>query len=76
MSKLTLSVRPEVVARARQYAKQQGVSMSAIVEAYLAAVGGPAPRTTQDPPILRSLRGTLKKGNIEQHRRLLAAKYK
>ncbi len=38
LSKLTLSVRDRVVSRAKRYAKQRGVSVSKIVEAYLASV--------------------------------------
>lgn len=76
MSKLTLSVDQNVISRARRYAKQQGVSISAMVEAYLATVAGSASLQTVPAPILRSLRGTLKKGRIEDYRRHLAAKYK
>jgi hypothetical protein len=38
MSKLTLSVDERVVLRAKRYAKRRGVSVSAIVEAYLASI--------------------------------------
>jgi hypothetical protein len=38
MSKLTLSVDPGVAARAKRYAKRHGVSVSGLVETYLAAV--------------------------------------
>jgi hypothetical protein len=77
MSKLTLSVDDAVVSRAKRYAKRQGVSVSQMVEAYLAAVsesGAPAPRDF--PPILRSLRGSLQRGDLETYRKHLAVKYK
>ena len=41
MAKLTLSVDSRVVSRAKQYAKRRGVSVSEMVETYLAAVAEP-----------------------------------
>ena len=76
MSKLTLSVDNRVVARAKRYAKRQGVSVSKMVEAYLATVAQPVSPVTRDAPILRSVRGALKKAHIDQYRRYLAAKYR
>jgi len=76
MSKLTLSVDDAVVARAKRYAKQNGTSVSAMVEAYLLAVDEPAARGAHDAPILRSLRGSLKKADPAGYKRYLAAKYR
>ncbi len=76
MSKLTLSVEKGVVSRAKRYAKKQGVSVSEMVEGYLAAVVAMPNSGLKDPPILRSLRGSLKKGDVEDYRRHLAAKNK
>jgi len=39
--KLTLSVDDRVVSRAKQYAKRRGISVSKMVEGYLAAVAEP-----------------------------------
>ena len=75
MSKLTLSVEKTVVSRARRYAKQQGVSVSQMVETYLAAVAAPPRGGPRNSPILHSLRGSLKKADIEGYRSHLAAKY-
>ncbi len=75
MSKLTLSVEKSVVSQAKRYAKQKGVSISKMVEAYLAAVATPPHRGPRDSPILHSLRGSLKKARIEDHRRHLVTKY-
>jgi hypothetical protein len=74
MSKLTLSVDSKVVARAKRYAKQRGESVSKIVETYLAEVGG-APRTV-DTPILRSLRGLLKRADVDDYKKRIAVKYR
>jgi hypothetical protein len=40
-TKLTLSVDPAVVSRAKRYAAKQGVSVSWLVETYLASVSRP-----------------------------------
>ena len=74
MAKLTLSVDERVVSRAKRYARKQGVSVSRMVEAYLEAVAEPTP--APDAPILRSLRGSLKKADVESHKRHLATKYR
>ena len=76
MAKLTLSVDASVTARAKRYAKQRGMSVSQMVETYLGAVAGAAPDASRDTPVLRSLRGTLKKADLEEYRRHLAARYR
>ena len=75
MSKLTLSVDSRVVSRAKSYAKQRGVSVSEMVEAYLAAVVAPPASAAPDAPILRSVRGALQKADIEGYKKHLATKY-
>lgn len=74
MSQLTLNVDPRVVARAKRYAKKNGVSLSSMVENYLSKVSMPAPATAL-PPILRSLRGILREGDAKDYREYLAKKY-
>jgi len=74
MSKLTLSVEPSAVSRAKRYARNHGTSVSAVVEAYLASLGEPP--GDEAPPILRSLRGILKGARVEDYRHHLAKKYK
>ena len=76
MAKLTLSVDEHVVSRAKRFARQQGVSVSQMVEAYLEAVAEPTPAASQDAPILRSLKGSLKRANVKAYKRHLAAKYR
>ncbi len=75
MAKLTLSVNQSVVSRAKRYARKRGVSVSRLVETYLASITEPAP-VTEEPPILRSLRGTLRKADLEDYRRHLSEKYR
>jgi len=76
MAKLTLSVDDSVVSRAKHYAKRRGLSISAMVEAYLAAVAEPPGPATGAPPILRSVRGVLKNADIDEYRKHLATKYR
>jgi len=74
MSKLTLSVDPAVVSRAKRYAKENGVSLSKMVEAYLASISAPPPARKM-PPVLRSLRGILKRADPADYKKHLAEKY-
>jgi Family of unknown function (DUF6364) len=76
MSKLTLSVDDAVISRAKRYAKKQSVSVSKMVEAYLAAVAYPPTRVTADTPMLRAVRGILKKADVTDYKRHLANKYR
>jgi hypothetical protein len=76
MAKLTLSVDDQVVSRAKTFAKRRGVSISQMVEAYLAAVAEPPSPTKGPTPVLRSLRGVLKNADIDEYRKHLAAKYR
>jgi hypothetical protein len=81
-AKLTLSVNPAVVARARRYAHKRGVSISRMVEAYLTSVAELAEpaeageASGELPPILRALRGTLQKADLEDYRKHLSGKYR
>jgi len=76
MSKLTLSVDDRVISRAKRYAKQRGVSVSKMVETYLAAVAAASSPVKQDAPILRSVRGSLAKADLTGYRKHLVAKYR
>jgi hypothetical protein len=84
MSKLTLSVDPEVVARAKKYAKRNHTSVSQMVETYLSVVSAPEKQTRRSensnlPPITRSLLGIVKDEGLdyrEEYRKHLAEKYR
>jgi len=76
MAKLTLSVDNRVISRAKHYAKRRGVSVSAMVETYLAAVADPPPPAAGAAPILHALRGVLKHADVGEYRKHLAAKYR
>jgi hypothetical protein len=48
-----------------------------MVEAYLASVAEAPDKSSEDsPPILRSLRGVLKKADLGTYKKHLAAKYR
>lgn len=76
MSKLTLSVDDRVVCSAKRYAKQRGISVSEMVEAYLEAVANAATPAARNAPILRSVRGSLKKADLQEYRKHLTIKYR
>jgi hypothetical protein len=76
VAKLTLSVDDRIVSVAKQYAKRRGVSVSGMVEAYLAAVADPPSPARGAAPILRSVRGILRNADVNDYRRHLATKYR
>ena len=76
MAKLTLSVDPMVVERAKRYAKAQGTSVSGLVERMLDLAAAPREREAEVPRVLARLRGSLKRGSIRDYRRYLEAKYR
>jgi hypothetical protein len=76
MAKLTLSVDARVVSRAKDYAKREGISISKMVETWLAAVAESPARSPGTAPILRSVRGVLRNADVDEYRKHLAAKYK
>jgi hypothetical protein len=55
----------------KRYAKKHGGSVSKMVEGYLAE---PAILPTGDTPVLRSVRGVLKKADLRDYKRYLAKK--
>ena len=75
MAKLTLSVDERVVARAKEYARSRGTSVSGLVEQLLdLASSGREPAVT--PPVLGRLRGTLKRADAKDYHRYLERKYR
>jgi hypothetical protein len=76
MQKLTLTIDERVVARAKRYASARGTSVSRLVEAYLDVVQAQPTGRARTPPVLARLRGSLKRGSIEDYRRHLQRKYR
>jgi hypothetical protein len=79
MAKLTLSVAPDVVERAKRYASHRDTSVSHLVEQYLRLVTEPAQvQDREDTPVLARLRGVLKGTDLDvaDYRRHLEREYR
>jgi hypothetical protein len=79
MQKLTLSVDRAVVDGAKRYARARGTSVSRLVESMLRLVSTrPAGQEepAAPPPVLRRLRGSLKRSTVNDYRRHLERKYR
>lgn len=74
-AKLTLSIDPAVIVRAKRYSKKSGVSISQMVEAYLDTVTRTASDRAPGTPVLNSLRGILKGVDPEAYHKHLVKKY-
>jgi hypothetical protein len=74
MARLTLSIDDAILGRARRYAARRNVSVSRLVEDYLAAIVEPVSNRTATP-VLNAVRGILKSGDREDYRRCLVKKY-
>ena len=67
MAKLTLSVDLKVVQQAKRYARSRGTSISRLVEGYLELISRPRVEITAEPPVLRELRGVLRRGSTSDY---------
>lgn len=85
-TKLTLRLDEELIEHAKSYARESGKSLSRIVADYFALLTWPehgqtsAPQDAEMPPLVLSLRGSLKgldreEATVEDHRRHLEEKY-
>ena len=75
MSKLTLSMDPAIVRRAKRFASGHGTSVSQLVARFLDVLAHPIEETPA-PPVLRRLRGSLKGARVADYRDHLAEKYR
>lgn len=75
MPKLTLSIDEGVIQRAKRYAEKRGTSVSRLVQQYLDLIARPSDGV-EETPVLRQLRGILKKGSREDYQRHLVEKYR
>jgi hypothetical protein len=75
-TKLTLSVDPKVVVRAKRYAARRKTSVSKLVEGYLDLVSRPGSEAAEeDPPVLRLMRGVARGVDPEGYGRYLIRKH-
>jgi hypothetical protein len=75
VAKLTLSVDEKVVRGAKRYAAARGTSVSRLVEQYLDLLSKP-PRSDDQTPVLRLLRGSGRGVSADAHLRHLSRKYR
>lgn len=82
--KLTLRIDGALIARAKQYARDRGTSLSQMISDYFRAITAAVPDTDADqdwkkdlPPTTRALVGIAAKENVgeDAHRRYLIKKY-
>jgi hypothetical protein len=71
MTKLTLNIDEKVMGDAKRYAADRGTSVSQLVERYLALLSKPADASDQ-PPVLKLLRGAARGGSVEAHHQYLS----
>ncbi len=79
MAKLTLNVDESIVTRAKRYAARQGISVSRLVEQFLALVSSAASKGDDHlPPILTRLRAELKGHSVDSaaYKKHLERKYR
>ena len=78
MSKLTLSVDEQVIARAKRYAQEKRTSVSQLVETFLGGLASSPPRDDVLPPVTRRLHGVLAGAALsrKEYRDHLARKYR
>jgi hypothetical protein len=74
VAKLTLTVDKRIIERAKRHARDQGVSLSRLVERFLAGATDRA-ASTRTPPVLGRLRGSLRTASVADYRRSLEKKY-
>jgi hypothetical protein len=75
MPKLTLSAAAAFVERAKAYARDEGTSVSALVEKMLDVAAGAATASGPQPSVLGRLRGSLKRGWVADYYRHLEKKH-
>jgi len=64
-TKLTLRLDSELIAQAKDYAQEQGKSLSQVVADYFALFGRQQP-SEQDAPMTASLRGIMKGKSVDE----------
>ena len=80
-TKLTLSLDKQIIEAAKKYAQMKNISLSSLIENYLASViKSPKKQSEEISPLVRSLSGVLKlekkQDRKKQYSDFLAKKYK
>jgi len=58
-TKLTLNVNKEIIDRAKRYAKSKKISLSRLIESYLASLTGEENEDSEITPLVESLSGVI-----------------
>ena len=71
-TKLTLSIDENIVAEAKEYAKESGKSLSKIIEGYLKGLKNKKKTHKQDelPPVLKRLHGCIKTDDTRDYKEI------
>lgn len=64
-SKLTLKLNESIILQAKKYAKENNISLSRMIENYLAAITGVKSKQKDISPLVESLTGVVKLEEIE-----------
>ena len=79
-TKLTLVADKEIIEKAKQYAKQQKVSLSRLIESYLSSLVSAKAQDSEITPLVKSLSGVISLENDidlkEEYTDYLLEKYK
>ena len=76
-TKLTLRLDDRLVKQAKEYAKKSGKSVSQLVAEYFSLLNAGPPSTSELTPSVRSLKGGLKKSqvDVQDYQKYLEEKY-
>lgn len=79
-TKLTLKLDQEIIENAKKYAKSKEISLSKLIESYLATLTNKKKKSSNITPLVKSLSGVIKidkdLDTKEEYRKYLTEKYK
>ena len=70
-TKLTLSIEEEIIIKAKAFAKDNGKSLSQLIENYLSALVNHSSQVVEEPSVLYSLKGSFKDKNLIDYKQQL-----
>jgi hypothetical protein len=70
-TKLTLSIEEEIIIKAKAFAKDNGKSLSQLIENYLSALVNHSSQVVEEPSLLYSLKGSFKDKELIDYKQQL-----
>jgi hypothetical protein len=70
-TKLTLSIEEEIIIKAKAFAKDNGKSLSQLIENYLSALVNHSSQVVEEPSLLYSLKGSFKDKDLIDYKQQL-----